>query len=269
MSKPSERSSIFLDFIWVGSAINRLKHQAVNLKDGGSSPSRPANIMTYYFYDGIEYIRENNTVHMKKFLLIFIILFSLSILKGQETIQLRWEPSTDNVGVTGYNVWIDAEYYGTTSDTSFILSLDPGMYALAVSAFDAAGNESEQSMSLMVTIGDVTTPSIPYDLIIIYPNPTYGDFRVMLIDEIKEDAILQILTLTGQIILERAMPPSGPKCEEEFSLSLAPGTYVVALIENNKRKCHAHLTVYKKHKELIAKNNNLQYTTVGASLVVK
>ena len=38
---------------WVGSAINRLKRQAVNLKDGGSSPSRPAMIKrNLYFLDG-------------------------------------------------------------------------------------------------------------------------------------------------------------------------------------------------------------------------
>lgn len=190
---------------------------------------------------------------MKKFFLFFILIFSLSFLNAQEIIQLRWEPSTDNVGVTGYNVWIDAEYYGTTSDTTFILSLDPGIYALAVSAFDAAGNESEQSMSLMVTIGDLTIPSIPYDLIVIYPNPTYGDFRVRLIEEIKENTVLQILTLTGQVILERSMPPSGPYCEEEFSLSLEPGTYVISLLENNIRKTHTYLSVYKKQKELIAK----------------
>ena len=43
MSKPSQALLFFSILIWVGSAINRLKRQAVNLKDGGSSPSLPAN----------------------------------------------------------------------------------------------------------------------------------------------------------------------------------------------------------------------------------
>ena len=187
---------------------------------------------------------------MKKLFIILLFIFSLSFLAGQEQIQLRWEPSTDNVGVTGYNVWIDAEYYGTTSDTSIILSLDPGLYALAVSAFDAAGNESELSISLMVNIGDNTAPSIPYDLMLVYPNPTYGNFTVKFKRDLKMNSVLQVLSTSGQLIYERVLPSVEENYEESFDLRelLNGGMYILALIEDNERVGHTYLSITDKSK---------------------
>ena len=84
-------------------------------------------------------------------------------------IQLKWNASTDNIGVAGYNIWLDTEYYGTTPDTTFSIILSEGIYNLAVSAFDAAGNESERSETLTVTVESVVPPTIPEDLILVFP----------------------------------------------------------------------------------------------------
>jgi len=166
---------------------------------------------------------------------------------GQEEVQLRWNPSTDNVGVAGYNIWLNAEYYGTTSDTTFVLSLDVGFHALAVSAFDAAGNESELSIALMVEIKDTESPSIPYELIIVYPNPTYGGkFVVMISEEIKYPSILQILTPDGRMVYQRPLVPQPAMHKELFEWEenfLVPGLYVIALIENDIRIGYTLLTV--------------------------
>ncbi len=62
-------------------------------------------------------------------------------------INLSWTASTDNVGVTGYNIFWGGVKVGTAPGTSF---QDAGLtastsYAYNVSAFDAAGNTSAQS----------------------------------------------------------------------------------------------------------------------------
>jgi SPP1 family predicted phage head-tail adaptor len=64
-------------------------------------------------------------------------------------VDLTWSASTDNVGVTGYNIYRDGLIIGTSavnlySDTSVS---DAGTYEYHVSAFDAAGNESPLSVS--------------------------------------------------------------------------------------------------------------------------
>lgn len=103
---------------------------------------------------------------MKKVIyLISLIFFSLNIF-GQGSLELRWNPSTDNVGVEGYNVFLDGILHGVAPDTFYLFILEAGIYTITVSAFDAAGNESEQSAPLTVTVNDVTPPTIP-DLIVV------------------------------------------------------------------------------------------------------
>jgi glucuronoarabinoxylan endo-1,4-beta-xylanase len=66
---------------------------------------------------------------------------------------LSWTASTDNVGVTGYEVFRGGASQGTPTGTTFNVSgLSPGTaYAMTVRARDAAGNWSAQSAPLSVT----------------------------------------------------------------------------------------------------------------------
>ena len=66
---------------------------------------------------------------------------------SQSNVALRWNPSTDNVGVTGYDVLQNGVRATTVPTTSATLtSLMCGTsYAFAVVAFDAAGNRSAQA----------------------------------------------------------------------------------------------------------------------------
>ena len=80
--------------------------------------------------------------------------------------QLTWSPSTDNVGVTGYNVYtFDGAYIvthvGTVTGTSFTARSYPPRYQLFVRATDAAGNISVTSatVSATTTNPDPSTPS--------------------------------------------------------------------------------------------------------------
>ena len=85
-------------------------------------------------------------------------------------ITLSWLPAEDNVGVVAYNVYRNGQLEQTVAETQAyfpaLQQLTP--YVFAVSALDAAGNESLLS-SLNVTSGeeqtpDVTPPSAPANL---------------------------------------------------------------------------------------------------------
>lgn len=85
--------------------------------------------------------------------------------KTETTVDLSWTASTDNVGVTGYKIYVDGvfnkEVAGTTGQ---VTGLTAGTaYSFTVSAIDAAGNESAQSTALSVTTtasaSDTTAPT--------------------------------------------------------------------------------------------------------------
>jgi chitodextrinase len=80
-------------------------------------------------------------------------------------ISLSWSASTDNVGVAGYRVYRNGTLIASPSLTSYSNTglLASTLYAYTVSAFDASGNESSQSVSVSVSTQaapDTTAPVI-------------------------------------------------------------------------------------------------------------
>jgi len=81
------------------------------------------------------------------------------------TTSLSWTASTDNVGVTGYNVYQNTTLIGTTTATTFnVIGLTASTtYTFTVKAKDAAGNLSAASNSVNVTtltpVPDTTAPT--------------------------------------------------------------------------------------------------------------
>ncbi len=75
-------------------------------------------------------------------------------------VDLTWNASTDNVGVTGYRVFRAGTQIGTTPSPGFTdTGLTPNTtYSYTVSATDAAGNNSAQSPAV-----PATTPALPPD----------------------------------------------------------------------------------------------------------
>ena len=86
----------------------------------------------------------------------------------QTSFTLSWAAATDNVGVTGYDVYQDGAFVNSTTATSMnITGLTAGTtYAYTVKAKDAAGNVSAASSALNVTTvaPDTTPPSVPTGL---------------------------------------------------------------------------------------------------------
>ena len=87
----------------------------------------------------------------------------------QTSTNLSWTASTDNVGVTGYDVYVDGNLDGSTASTSYTVSglSASTSYNMYVRAKDAAGNVSAQSNTVTVTTqsaADTQPPTVPGNL---------------------------------------------------------------------------------------------------------
>ena len=84
------------------------------------------------------------------------------------TIDLSWTASTDNVAVTGYNIYFDGSLKTQTNTISTqITNLTPGTsYAIEIEAKDQYNNKSAKSTAInSATTTDTTAPSIPTNLV--------------------------------------------------------------------------------------------------------
>ena len=89
---------------------------------------------------------------------------------GSTSFDISWNASTDNVAVSGYNIYLDDSNIGNATGTSTsVTGLSPNTtYNVKVSAYDAAGNESAQSSGINVTTTEaslscnITISSFPY-----------------------------------------------------------------------------------------------------------
>ncbi len=96
--------------------------------------------------------------------------------RGTSTIDLSWSASTDNVGITGYQVFRDgaSTSIGATAGTTFgtIGLASNSTHSYTVAAVDASGNRSALSNIASATTFppppppplDVTPPTVPADL---------------------------------------------------------------------------------------------------------
>lgn len=84
--------------------------------------------------------------------------------QSQTTVDLSWSGATDNVGVTGYNVYQDG--VAVTSNTASTSYQATGLtastaYSFKVRALDAAGNESVDSNVVSITTDSSTDTQVP------------------------------------------------------------------------------------------------------------
>ena len=83
-----------------------------------------------------------------------------AIVVGATQVNLSWQASTDNVGVSGYTIYRDSVAIATVPGSSLTYAdhtaLPTSTYSYTVDAFDLAGNHSAQSSP-----SSVTTPIMP------------------------------------------------------------------------------------------------------------
>ena len=83
----------------------------------------------------------------------------------QSSLTLNWTASTDNVGVTGYDVFRNGTKINTslvTTTTYNVTGLSASTaYQFYVQAKDAAGNTSANSNTINVTTPDTQAPTAP------------------------------------------------------------------------------------------------------------
>jgi Domain of unknown function (DUF4832)/Domain of unknown function (DUF4874)/Secretion system C-terminal sorting domain/Carbohydrate binding domain/Fibronectin type III domain len=81
---------------------------------------------------------------------------------------LSWQPSSDNVGVTGYKIYKNGQWFAQTTNTSVnVTGLAPGVSStMIVQAYDAANNYSSESNLIVTTLTDnlLINPGFEEDL---------------------------------------------------------------------------------------------------------
>lgn len=104
-----------------------------------------------------------------------------------ESVLLSWDKTTDNTEVTGYNVYRDGVYIGSTPSNKYTDTfLSPGTYHYKVTAIDATynydqytmthtGNESSMSNEVSASITTSTNYTVPlkseYKVLCLYYDP--------------------------------------------------------------------------------------------------
>lgn len=106
----------------------------------------------------------------------------VSTLVGANSISFTWNASVDNVGVKGYNVFVNGELSGTSTETNYKLDnlLPETSYSIYVQAYDASNNFSGNSNSLVVTTGkepDTIAPIQPENLVLIGKSSSYLEIK--------------------------------------------------------------------------------------------
>ena len=79
--------------------------------------------------------------------------------KSHTNAAITWTPSTDNAGVTKYEIYVNGVLSGTSELPAFMVSnLDPGAnYTITVVAVDASNNKSSASAGLALTTNPAAT----------------------------------------------------------------------------------------------------------------
>ena len=85
---------------------------------------------------------------------------TISAVAGETTLALTWGASTDNVGVAGYNIYVNGAKVGTSYGASYTVTglQATTTYQIAVEAFDAAGNTSTRRNGTFTTTEHVQEP---------------------------------------------------------------------------------------------------------------
>ncbi len=146
---------------------------------------------------------------------------NLTATAGTGQVALGWQAATDNVGVTGYQVFRGATQIatlGAAARSHTDTGLAPGNYSYTVRAVDAAGNVSDPSNTASATVADTTKPGAPPNL-----TATAGTGQVALGWQAATDNV----GVTGYQVFRGAtqIATLGAAARSHTDTGLAPGNY--------------------------------------------
>ncbi len=134
---------------------------------------------------------------------------------------LSWTASTDNVGVTGYIVYLNGDSIATVIDTTFtVVNLEADTeYTFEVEAFDEAGNKSEKAIVVQHTI--ITgIESWEVSKLKVYPNPFVDYFIV----DAKNTGYAVVYSLSGKAMFNVLLQPGNNRIDAS---GLPSGIYLL------------------------------------------
>jgi len=147
---------------------------------------------------------------------------------------LSWNASTDNVGVTGYDVYKDGVWMlsstGTSADITGLTKVTA--YSFTVKAKDEAGNESPASNTLIVKTSGPghhhdDNPVLGHQKILVFPNPAHDYIHV----KVWEESVVRIRDLSGRVLIRKIVQTGVSK----IPLNVRPGIYFVEIEGENRQ----------------------------------
>jgi autotransporter-associated beta strand protein len=162
-----------------------------------------------------------------------------SFKKQAHQVELVWVAASDNVGVAGYNVYLNGSQINATpvTGTNYITAYPNGndIYEFTVKAFDAAGNLSRASdPEFVVNSNSGKGYGTCQEVVTVFPNPTNGNFKLR-VDSRETGGICITLYNSGGGIVQSITDGKGAAFyQREFNFhSLAKGTYYLQVVVGN------------------------------------
>jgi chitodextrinase len=133
----------------------------------------------------------------------------------ENSISLSWNSSSDNVGVSGYRIYMNGVVVDTSTATLHTLTgLKPGVnYSISVSAFDFASNESGHSDEIFISTenpDNVSTPQLPAVRIVDFANNVQGNVATA-VSEVESIGHTELLDYGLMIVKEGSDPELTPR----------------------------------------------------------
>ena len=149
----------------------------------------------------------------------------------QTSVELSWTASTDNIGVTGYQIFEGTTQIATTTEINYTVTglTANTAYSFTIKAVDAAGNSSDASNSVTVTTLEGSTVSDTVSMIIsgVIDGPLTGG-----VPKAIEFYVLEDITDLSVYGFGSANNGGGSDGEEfTFSGSATAGTFIYVASE--------------------------------------
>lgn len=175
-------------------------------------------------------------------------------------INLTWTKSSDNVGVTGYKVYINNSQIGTSTINSYISTglASSTAYIFNISAFDANGNVSATSSSITATT-TIATSTITLNT----PTGLRADLKDHKKIKLTWDAPVNRASVKGYRILRNGIVIGTSRNRNFMDSSITAGTtYSYAIVAfnatGNTSAASNSVSITTKDKKIRAEKRNIE-----------